>query len=122
MSLSRPSQRRPLALLVSPLRLPEDAAFRAAQSVAAVFVSDPERGSETIPDLLCRLYGLTPAEGRLASLLLAGRTLAEAAEMVMVTVLTARTVLKRILAKTDTRSQSHLIRLMLTGPAALLNQ
>jgi DNA-binding CsgD family transcriptional regulator len=118
-SLPRPSQRRPLSVLVAPLRLPDDAAFRIARPLAAVFVSDPDQTSETAPDVLRRLYRLTPAEARLASLLVAGRTLAEAAEMLGVTVLTARTVVKRVFQKTETRRQSDLVRLLLTGPPGL---
>jgi hypothetical protein len=45
--------------------------------------------------------------------------LSEAAEQLGITGETARTVLKRVLGKTETRSQMDLVRLLLSGPGQL---
>jgi DNA-binding CsgD family transcriptional regulator len=118
MALPRPSMKRDLAVLVAPIRVGEVELMPSA-AVAAVFLSDPERGTDTAPVLLQRLYGLTPAEARLAALLVEGRTVADAAKTLQVRPLTARTQLKSVLAKTGTNRQSQLIRLIMSGPAQL---
>ena len=55
----------------------------------------------------------------LAWLLVGDRTLSEAAAQLGIKLSTARTVLKRVLSKTDTRRQASLVRLLLSGPAQL---
>ena len=65
------------------------------------------------------LYGLTPAEERLASLLAAGETLAEAAEKLSIRMSTARGVLKAVFAKTGTQRQASLVNLVLAAPGQL---
>jgi DNA-binding CsgD family transcriptional regulator len=67
-----------------------------------------------------RLFAITAAEARLTLQLLQGRTLAQASEKLGISVETARTHLKHVLAKTGTRRQADLVRLMLNSPAALL--
>ncbi len=119
LSLPRPSLRRPLALLVGPLRAGDVELVPAQDAAVIVFVSDPERMMEAPPDILRRLYGLTAAESRLAAQLLEGLSVARAAEKMEVSPHTARTQLKSIFLKTDTRRQSELIRLVIAGPACL---
>lgn len=118
-SLSRPSGLRPLSALVAPLKADEKLAQAFGAPMAVVFVSDPERKVESSAAVLQRLYGLTPAEARLAQLALEGHGLPQIAEMLEITDNTARTHLKKIFAKTDTSRQSELVRLLLTGPAPL---
>jgi DNA-binding CsgD family transcriptional regulator len=60
------------------------------------------------------LYGLTPTESRLADLLLEGIDVREMAVRLGITIETARFHLKRVLAKTGTRRQAELMRLMLS--------
>ena len=69
--------------------------------------------------MLTRLYGLTPAEARLAAALVAGQSLADFAAGRKITDNTARWTLKQVFAKTDTRRQAELVRRLLTSPAAL---
>src|SRR5581483_2469194 len=69
--VTRSSRRRPVTLLVSPVRWPaprEDADIPAA----IVFMNDPERKPVTWRDLLRRLYGLTRSEADVALLVLRG--------------------------------------------------
>jgi DNA-binding CsgD family transcriptional regulator len=102
--------RRPLTLLVTRL----DGTGEAG-GLRAVFISDPERGVARAEEILARLYALTPAEARLAGELLEGRSLEDAADQLGITIHTARTHLRRIFGKTDTRRQSELVLLLLRG-------
>ncbi|MEQ1755128.1 MAG: alpha/beta fold hydrolase [Micropepsaceae bacterium] len=77
---------------------------------ALVLLSD--RTASAKDDSVTRRLGLTVAEARLAAKLLQGLQISEAAKELDVSVLTARTHLKNIFAKTGARRQSELIRLM----------
>ena len=116
--LTRPSAKRPLDVLVAPLARGRADVWGEAACVA-VFVSDPERSPETATDTLGRLYGMTRAETRLLERVLAGDTLAAAADRLALSVHTVRTQLKCILGKTGTSRQSELLRVILGGPAML---
>lgn len=59
--------------------------------------------------LLCRVYGLTPAEARLAAALLDGRSLREVAQQLHLSYETVRTRLKVVFGKTGTRRQAELV-------------
>ena len=58
------------------------------------------------------LFGLTPAEARLAAGLVSGRSIKDIAASANITVKTGRTYLDRIFAKTGTRQQSELVALL----------
>jgi DNA-binding CsgD family transcriptional regulator/PAS domain-containing protein len=64
------------------------------------------------PSALATRYSLTPAEERLCLLLVAGRTLQEAADTLDITRNTAKTHLGRVFDKTGVRSQVALISLL----------
>jgi DNA-binding CsgD family transcriptional regulator len=66
--------------------------------------------------LMKTMYGLTPAESRLADLLLEGLEVRGIADSLGITIETTRFYLKRVLAKTGTRRQSELMKLMLSLP------
>jgi DNA-binding CsgD family transcriptional regulator/PAS domain-containing protein len=87
--------------------------------MAAVFISDPNLPPETPADVLTRLYGLTPSEAEVAARLVRGMTLLEVASDLFITENTARRHLTHVFAKTGTRRQTDLVRLLSTGPAAL---
>ncbi len=70
------------------------------------------------PPVLQALYGLTAAEARLALGLAQGRGLDEMAAALGLSRHTVRTQLKQVFAKSGTRRQPELVRLLLTGPAA----
>lgn len=84
----------------------------------ALFVFDPESGSELPQARLMRLLGLTPAEARLVAALAGGATLGDYADSAGITLGTARWTLKQALAKTGTDRQSSLI--VLAMKAAIL--
>jgi DNA-binding CsgD family transcriptional regulator len=104
--------RSPLHVMVSPFSPPES--LRQAQPVVIVFVNDPERHVLPRPNLLQRAYRLTPAEANQAVLLAEGKSLKEVAEAQHVSLHTVRHHLNRIFAKTGTRRQSDLVRLLLS--------
>lgn len=117
LSLSRPSLKQPLLLLVSPVGGSADGGDRSGG--AAIFISDPEDSVEISPTVLSRLYGLTHAESRILNGLCQGLRLETLAEDLAITVNTVRHHLKQIFRKTETKRQSELIKLVLTGPAAI---
>lgn len=111
-ALSRPSGLPAFNALVSPIM--------ASQNVpggpfAAVFLSEPFRPEQIDARRLQRLYELTPAEARLASLLAQGFRLEDLAAKLGISLNTARTHLKKIFMKTDTDRQVDLVRIILSG-------
>lgn len=116
--VSRPSFRRSLSLLVAPLpKQYRVSTYRAPEAV--IFVTDPEQELESPADLLMRLYRLTPAEAKLAGILMRGICLRDAADQLKITYETARSQLKSVFLKTQTSRQTELIHLLLRSPAAL---
>jgi len=88
-----------------------------ASGCVAVFLSKPS-GLQLPPQRLAALYGLTPAEARLAAKLAALRSVEQAADELFITPHTARSHLKAIFAKTGAQSQSALLMLLATGTLA----
>lgn len=68
---------------------------------------------------VCLHYPMSPAESRLTVALAKGWTLKDYAKVTTISVETARSQLKAAMSKTGTYRQVELIRLLLTGPAAL---
>jgi DNA-binding CsgD family transcriptional regulator len=64
--------------------------------------------------LLISAFGLTPAEARLAVIIGQGHSPEQAAEILVVSVVTARNQLKAVFAKTETHRQSELVALLAT--------
>jgi DNA-binding CsgD family transcriptional regulator len=85
----------------------------------ALFVTDPDERVEIPVPRLRRIYGLIRSEARIASRIAAGLRPESVAEEVGVQVNTVRMHLKRVFAKTGTRRQSELVRLLLSSPARL---
>lgn len=114
MSLDRGPGRQPLALLATPIvrakRWP-------AHSVLLV-VHDPEQPIETPDQLLRQMYSLTTAEIELASGLMTGYSLEEISILRKVSLGTTRIQLKSVFGKTQTHSQTELIRLLSRLPRA----
>jgi DNA-binding CsgD family transcriptional regulator len=111
--------RRPLQISVVPFN--SNLMLFDTLPCALVLVTDPDRQSSSRAAALSSLYQLTPAECRLADLLLQGNDLKEAAECMRITTGTARFMLKSIFRKTDTHRQSELTRFLLglpNGPGA----
>lgn len=112
--IARPFGRPGLAMIALPLRvdaLPSDLSRR-DEPAALICISDPLVGADLQPAQLTGLFGLTQAESALASDLLAGLELREIADRSDRSINTMRTHLARLMAKTETRRQSDLVRLL----------
>lgn len=114
----RPSGRPDLGLLV---RLVPQYGWAEGQHApaVAVFISDPGQRGEPSEQLLIQLFGLTRAEAALATQLSRGLQLQEAADLLHISLHTARTQLKAIFAKTGVSRQAELVRLLVKSVAAL---
>ncbi len=86
-------------------------ADRVSAPAAMVEISDPRRPHVEEPLELGSCFGLTPAETRVAIALCEGYSIGRYAASAGISILTARTLLKRALAKTHTHSQSELVSL-----------
>lgn len=106
------SGKRPISILVIPLRSDDVPFFAAERAVAVVFVTDPNRQSEAFSSKIQRQFGLTPAETAFAVELLDGHGIQAAADRLGIMRSTGRTHLARIFEKTHTHRQAELVRLM----------
>ncbi|HXW93442.1 MAG TPA: helix-turn-helix transcriptional regulator, partial [Terriglobales bacterium] len=110
------SGKNPLMLVVSRTGVPDFLAI-SKDAVVAIFVTDPDKHQPGKAQLLASLFGLTPAEVRLAQMLASGSGLRDASEQLGVAQSTVRSQLKSIFAKTNVNRQSDLVRLVLKVPA-----
>jgi DNA-binding CsgD family transcriptional regulator len=110
MKVTRSSGRTPYSVMVAPL---PTCTGEATQQAIGIFIHDPESQIRAPEAELRALYGLSAAEARLATLLIRGKGMREAADTLFISIHTARTHMKRIFAKTDTHRQSDLVRLIL---------
>jgi DNA-binding CsgD family transcriptional regulator len=105
LALGRSSGKRPLQVLVTPVRLTEK--YRSSVRVL-ILATDPEH-TVSFPDAVLRkTYGLTPAETEIANALLTGFSLEEIAQLRKVSVATVRSQMKGLMGKTDTQRQGDL--------------
>jgi DNA-binding CsgD family transcriptional regulator len=116
--ISRRSLKQPFAVLVAPLRPGRQGRSPFRNSAAVVFIQDLDARPKGVFRILRTMYGLTPAESRVAALLAGGAGTVTVADTLGVAPSTIRTHVKRIFAKTGVRTQAQLVRL-LSGLAAL---
>jgi DNA-binding CsgD family transcriptional regulator len=113
----RPDAQSPVQILVEPAPAITTVAMVPPAAVA-IFRGPPPVGANRAR-LLAHSLGLTSGEARLALLLADGCRLAEAAAELGLTIETTRTYSKRLFAKTRTRGQPELVRLVLQDAAML---
>lgn len=113
LTIGRPSGKRALQLVVSPLPSSADALIM-PRARAIVLIADPDQTREPDVTLLRRLYGLTRMEAEVARLLLQNESVQEIGDALGVRANSVRFHLKQLFAKTDTRRQSQLVSLLLT--------
>jgi DNA-binding CsgD family transcriptional regulator len=87
---------------------------------SVLFLFDSVNDAQRIEDLVRAMYKLSPTEARIASRLVFNPYLADVSATLGITYQTARTHLKRIYQKTDTKRLPALIQKIVTGPAGLL--
>jgi DNA-binding CsgD family transcriptional regulator len=114
LAISRPSGKRALGLLVTPLRGGNRYAEQGS-AAAAVFIRDAESEERTDETMMRALFGLTAAESRVAALIAQGHSFAELVAQLDISAATGRTHLKNIFAKTATKTQAQLVRLLLSS-------
>jgi DNA-binding CsgD family transcriptional regulator/PAS domain-containing protein len=119
LALGRRLGKRPLQMLVTPVRLTEK--YRSSVRVL-ILATDPDRAISFPDAVLRRTYGLTPAETEIANALLTGFSLDEIAQLRKVSVATIRSQMKGLMGKTETQRQGDLIRLLSTLPCAAPNR
>lgn len=101
---------KPLHLVITPVR---NLTFDSAATVYAIaFVSDPSQRVRPPAEILDALFGLTPAESRVALLLCDGIAPPNIADLIGVSTNTLKTQLASIFRKTGTSRQSQLVRLL----------
>jgi len=114
MGLQTPSRQLPLSVTIVPMKSGRAEALGTDHSVL-VCVTDLDAGVALPEQQLRELFGLTPAEARLALALFEGSTPAEAAADFGLSPHTVRAQLARIFEKTGANRQSGLMRLMMSA-------
>lgn len=112
MAVWSPTRHLPLSITVAPLRAHRLSIFDDSPS-ALVCITDLEAGVSLPEQRVIDLFGLTPAEAKVALALLEGGGPRDAAESLGISFYTARAHLVRIFEKTGTGRQSELVRLMM---------
>jgi DNA-binding CsgD family transcriptional regulator/PAS domain-containing protein len=121
MTLSRPSRgAAPLSLTIAPYqnRL-EVRTLISTGGRVLVLLFDPSFRAPTREQALQQIYGLSPAESELAAALAGGQRLDDVARERGLSKETLRSRLRRVFAKTGTRRQAELMRLLLASPALI---
>jgi DNA-binding CsgD family transcriptional regulator len=90
------------------------------EPAALIFLGTPPRGLHLEERSVAGRYGFTRAEAKLARALADGRRLTDYADSAGITLNTAKTHLKQIFAKTGSRRQADLIRLIVADPVLRL--
>lgn len=114
----QPDSASATTLLIQPLR-PSLAYRNETGAQLIVHLVDSAHDIFTAEKLVGDLYGLTPAEARLANLLANGYSIVEAANTLGLTEGSARTSTKRIYGKTGVSGQAQLVQLLLQSVARL---
>jgi DNA-binding CsgD family transcriptional regulator len=104
-------------MLLVPVQIQHQPA--SARPVAIAYIQGDHRTSADRHVHIAELFGLTPSESSLALALSRGRSIAEAAVDLGLSVETARSYSKRIYAKTGARGQVDLVRFILASALAL---
>ncbi|WP_233885921.1 helix-turn-helix transcriptional regulator [Paraburkholderia flagellata] len=115
MLIARQPPDEPLQALISPLgahRHVDYFAQAARAGTAMLIVIDPQSSRRGVETRLVALFGLTPAEARVACEVGKGLNPKDAAEALQVLPSTVRTHLHHVFAKTATRRQAELMRLI----------
>jgi DNA-binding CsgD family transcriptional regulator len=115
MSMPARSDNHLLTILVSSVRgkdIGRLADLSIKDAAALVFVIDPARMTAIPLERIMDAYGLTRAEAKVALAAAAGNTVAETARLLSLSPNTIKTHLRKVFAKTSTRRQTELAKLM----------
>ena len=109
--LDRPSLDEPYVVFAAPLG-PTRLWSGAAQAAAIVIITGSGTPNSSVGPLLAAIYGLTPAEVRVAVLIGAGQNIGETAQTLKISLNTVHTHLQRVFRKTGTRRQAEFARIV----------
>jgi DNA-binding CsgD family transcriptional regulator len=116
-TLPRPSGRAALTVLTTPL-LTCDKLSQDERGLVLVFLHDPEETPPLRESDLAAMFGLTPAQAKLAALLAQGLSLEDVAARLGLTLNTVRTRVKQVFERTQTSRQADLVRRLVLSAAA----
>lgn len=116
MMIDRPSGRESISLVVRPGSREGQLAIR---QTALVHMVDPAQPRAPVIDALIQLFGLTPAEAKVALSLSNGNSIAETARASATSKNTTRSHIRSIFSKMGINRQSDLIRTVLISVAML---
>lgn len=120
MNISRPSGRPAFQVHISPFSQQNFSGYY-PETTALLFVCDPEYRSEALESPLRQMYGLTHTEACVAGILVKGKSLKEAGEILNIKQSTVRTHMKHIFSKMGCKRQGEMIAIIFNGLAALSN-
>jgi DNA-binding CsgD family transcriptional regulator/PAS domain-containing protein len=118
LEISRPSGRPALISTVMPLGVENSERFLMPPAHAIMFVKQPDEKPRLDLGRLANVFGLSPRQAALTSLLAQGATLADAAAALGIGFETARWHLRTTFDKTGTHRQVDLVRLVLQTMAS----
>jgi DNA-binding CsgD family transcriptional regulator len=113
LAVTRSSQALPYQLLLMPIQSSRAVPLGVSQPAVAILIIDSETTSSPDVAMLRDLFALTAGEARVVAKLVQGRIVEEVAADLDISVLTARTHIRRVLSKTATNRQGELIALVL---------
>lgn len=114
MTVPRPSGRQDYLLNFSSLAVQNEFGSGADAPRAIAFITDSDQLITLDGDLLKKAYGLTPAEVRLAEMLVECLTIEETANRLAVGRSTVKTQLQSIYIKTNTNNRAKLMKLIMS--------
>ena len=120
-TVRRPSGKRAYSVFVVPAASPERQLRQDARAAAYAVISDPEHRVQPREALIAKLFGLTASESEVVSRLAAGYALSEIASQRGTTIHAVRWLLKKAMAKTNTRNQADLVGLVLSSAATVVD-
>lgn len=113
LEIPRPSRRQSYRVILMPVQDSRTIALGVAVPGVSILVIDTASLSEPDPDVLRELFSLTPAEARVSTDLVLGKSAEQIAAESNTSIETVRTHIKRTLSKTATARQGELISLIL---------
>ena len=119
-SLQRPKA-QPLPVLIAPYRAPAGSDGH-LHGAALVLFSDPGAFAIAPESAIAQMFGLSPAEARFVSALVAGQTMGEYANSVGISMNTAKTYMRQIFQKTGFNRQTDIVRAAMQNPIIRLTE
>lgn len=116
LSISLPFSKMEAAAILHLVPMPSFSSDRLFESGSLVIITSLSARILPSIEMLHGLFDLTPAEARLARGLAGGRNIGEMASQYKVSQETIRSQIKHVFAKTRTRSQAELVRLVTRLP------